>query len=303
MSFFNARTVLNYKTCLGLTTPDRKYYASDYETLLGIERQGNLNPVQRTQLEELKRTQGSSTNPSGGSFEDIIKRTIAMQQEANKPAVQSLQASLPEIGQRFETARTQTEAQRKPLQERYSNLISEIKGNQASSENRQTVTTRNELGRRGLVGGGLYDQTLTDAVNPITQQYTGILKDTGIAQEQGMQSIDQLIAQLTGQQVQEERGVNNSIAQLQSGAASQGIAQGSQQYQFNEQQAAAQRAAEEQSRQNSIANALAQAQQQLTERSYNQISLPESQLQQQSLQKQLSKVTGNASSDYSKYFK
>ncbi len=226
-----------------------------------------------------------------------------MQQEANKPAVQSLQASLPEIGQRFETARTQTEAQRKPLQERYSNLISEIKGNQASSENRQTVTTRNELGRRGLVGGGLYDQTLTDAVNPITQQYTGILKDTGIAQEQGMQSIDQLIAQLTGQQVQEERGVNNSIAQLQSGAASQGIAQGSQQYQFNEQQAAAQRAAEEQSRQNSIANALAQAQQQLTERSYNQISLPESQLQQQSLQKQLSKVTGNASSDYSKYFK
>lgn len=258
MSFFTGRTTKYLKTCLGLNKVNRLCYASDYETLLAIERQGDLNPIQRSQLENLKRTQGSTG--SGGSFEDIIKRTIALQQEANKPAIQSLQASIPELNQQYTGAIQRAEGQRKPLEDRYKNLIDEIKGNQVSSENRQTVTTRNELGRRGLVGGGLYDQTLTDAVNPITQQYSGLLKDTGIAQEQGIQGINELIAQLTGQQTNATRGVQNSIAQLQSGAAQAGISGGQQQYQFEQQQAFQKQQAEEAARQRAIENALAQAQ-------------------------------------------
>lgn len=249
---------------------------------------------------------GGSSSSSGGSslnFDDIVKKTIELQKQANQPAVDSLNASIPEINTQYSGAIQRAEGQRKPLEDRYANLIGEIKGNQTSSENRQTVSTRNELGRRGLVGGGLYDQTLTDAVNPITQQYTGMLKDTGIAQEQGLASITDLIANLTGQQVNATRGVQNSIAQLQSGAASTGIQQGIGQYNTQVQQAEQQRQAEENARQQAIQNALAQSQQNFAQQQYNQITLPESKLQQQTLQKQLSKVTGGVSgSGASQYY-
>ncbi|OGE67082.1 hypothetical protein A3H85_00685 [Candidatus Daviesbacteria bacterium RIFCSPLOWO2_02_FULL_40_8] len=64
------------------------------------------------------------------------------------------------------------EGQRKPLQERYANILNTLKSNQTTAENRQTIATANELGRRGIVGGGLYEQEFANALNPITQQYS-----------------------------------------------------------------------------------------------------------------------------------
>lgn len=101
--------------------------------------------------------------------------------QSNQPAIASLTAS------------------KAPLEQRYADLVTNIKGNQTTANNQQTVATASELGRRGIVGGGLYDQSLTNALAPIGVQYSGLLSQAN-----------------TGQQ-QDEATINNQIASLQSG--------------------------------------------------------------------------------------
>ena len=283
------KTTLFLKDCLGLNPIDRYCYeitgdlqarAAGYGSYTDYLNQGGMTSQQWQAKSE-------ASDPTA-----IIKRAIEMQQEANKPAVASLEAGIPEIQKTYQTARTQTEGQRKPLEDRYANLISEIKGQSAQMVNRQTVSTANELGRRGIVGGGMYDQSFADSLNPINENSARLIKDTGISQEQSIQGINKLLADLTGQETSATRDVRNAIAQLQSGAASTGIQQGNQQYQFNTNQAMQQQQMEEEARQRSIQNALAQSQQNFAQQQYNQTTLPTSILNQQTLQKALSKVTG-----------
>ena len=231
---------------------------------------------------------GASSSGNGGSQEDVIKRAIQMQQEANKPAVQSLEASIPEIQKNYQNQQQQLTTEKSSLKERYDNLLAGIKGNQTTAENRQTVTTRNELGRRGITGNsGLFEQTVTDAVNPITQQYTTLYKDTGLQGESAMRDLLNQITNLGSQQTEQERAVRNAVAQLQSGAASTGITQGLQQYSTQQQQAAAQAASEQQAK-------LAEREQALQELIYNTIQLPESQY---AINKPYYKETGGSGSN------
>lgn len=219
---------------------------------------------------------------SGGSYEDQIARSIAMHQEANKPAIQSLESSIPQVGQRYEQQRGQLQAEKAPMEQRYSELIGEIKGNQQTAENRQTKTTNAELARRGIGGGSLYDQTLTDAVNPVTQGYTTLLRDTGLSQEKGIRELLNSIASSFTQQTSEEQQIRNMIAQLQSGAASQGIQTGTGVYESNlARQFQQQQAQQEQ--------ALRQAAQALAEKEYNDITLPRSQADIQSIMSLINK--------------
>ena len=66
------RNAIYFSNCLGLKRPDRKWYASELETLQAIESSGQLNPVQRTRLEELRGTGsfGTATGEAGapGTF-------------------------------------------------------------------------------------------------------------------------------------------------------------------------------------------------------------------------------------------
>lgn len=90
------RNAIYISNCLGLNKPRRTFAASELETLQAIEQHGDLNPIQRTRLEELKRA-GSFGTPTGevgatGTFlspDQMADQTIEgayrnLQAEANK---------------------------------------------------------------------------------------------------------------------------------------------------------------------------------------------------------------------------
>lgn len=233
--------------------------------------------------------QSSSSSSSSSNFSvpdpvETAKKLRDFNIQSNQPGIQSLQGQIPEIQKTFDTTKSNLEAQRKPLEDRYQTLLSSIKGNQDQSINRQTTATSNELGRRGIQGGGLYDQTFTDALNPINQQYAGLYGQANASHEQDLGGLNTLLSQLPNQQTDAMRQVQNAIAQLQAGDPSSSI-QGALQYGGQVTSAAQAQAQQEMARQQqsfqqqqaSIANALAQSQQSLAERQFNQISLPQSQ--------------------------
>lgn len=116
---------------------------------------------------------------NGGNFEDIANRAIQMNTQAVQPVITSLQAS------------------KQPLVDRYNALLGQIKNNQSVAENRQTVTTNNELGARGILpSSGLAQQTLTSALNPITQDYNSTYAQTAAGENSDLNSIDQTIAKV-----------------------------------------------------------------------------------------------------------
>lgn len=127
---------------------------------------------------------------SSGMGNSVVQNAIKMNQEAVKPAIQSYEASIPEIQASSQQQRTQLQAEQGPLEQRYKNLLESIKGNQTTSENRQTLTTANELAKRGISNdSGVFQQELTNAVNPVTQQYTSLYANTGLEGEKAMRDL------------------------------------------------------------------------------------------------------------------
>lgn len=132
---------------------------------------------------------------SSNSAIDLAKQMASLYQKQVQPAVTALKAEAD------------------PLKQRYQDLIGQIKGNQQVAEQRQTLTTGNELAKRGLLSsGGLYQQEMTNAVNPVTQQYTGMVQNASTEQESALKDLA------------------TRIAQLQSGAATTGLGAGVSQY-------------------------------------------------------------------------
>lgn len=159
-----------------------------------------------------------------GDLNDSMNMQAAKQQEIIKPAIESYNASIPEIKNIYQGQRTRTEAQRQPLIDRYNNLISEIKGNQTSAVNNQTRATNNELAKRGLFSDtGVGQQELVNTINPIYGQYATVLKDTGINQEQDIQNLEGILAGLSDSETTNIRDVYNSIAGLKASSGQQGI--------------------------------------------------------------------------------
>ena len=81
---------------------------------------------------------GNTGGGYGGAsdFTSIAKKALEFQQQANKPAIETLQGQID------------------PLKQRYTDLLNSIKGQQTVAENLRTLTTSNALGRRGITGGG-----------------------------------------------------------------------------------------------------------------------------------------------------
>ena len=171
--------------------------------------------------------QGKETRPSSPSsgapqstvqptFDvvDQARRISQFASEQNKPLVQSL------------------EAQRQPLIDRYSALLDEIKGGQKTAEQRQSTTTSREFGRRGIpLSSGLFDQTLTDVLNPITRSYTNLYKETGAGREQDLLSLAREIANLQAGNPQQSVGQALQLGGYQKQAQSLAAQQASQQFQ------------------------------------------------------------------------
>lgn len=222
-------------------------------------------------------------NPSSGVWDDNYfdrvygaqNRTFAAQREAadpiaqarklrqfniesNQPQISSLQASIPETEQRFATERTRLGGEKEPLKQRYQNIIDQLTGREKQDIGMAQQRTGREFGARGIpASSSLYLDELMRAESPIRQAYGGQIKEVGLEQETGLRGIDQLISQLTGQETEQKRTIQNAIGQLQSGDPASAI-QGAMQI----------LSLQEQTRQNQTQNQLAQQAQSLSERQF-----------------------------------
>ena len=182
---------------------------------------------------------GGSSNGGGAfNYQDALNRALEITKQNNAPVVQSLEAS------------------KQPLQDRYKSLIDSLKGNQVTAENRQTKVTASELAKRGITNDStMFNQEVTDAVNPITQQFSGNIKDAGYAQEADLQALATQIAKLKAGDLSAASGIAGG---MQSG------------YQFDQNYNLQQKQLAEQAAQRA-------ADQAYKERQYNTIDLPQSQ--------------------------
>ena len=184
----------------------------------------------------------SSGNNSNNDIASLAKQQMQLQQQANQPAIASLQASIPEIQSKYASTDQYLQKQVGSLDERYKNLLDSIKGNQQAEEQRTGLNTSTELGKRGITSNsGLYTQTVNNALSPVTRSYTGQIKDLGVNQQS---ALDTLLNQITGNtqaQTAEERAVQNAIAQLQAGGNSSAITNALQLYQTQQSQNEAQK--------------------------------------------------------------
>lgn len=200
-----------------------------------------------------------------------IEEAIKRQQDAIKPQVDSLTASAPEITAKYNQTRTDLQAQRAPLQERYNTLIQSIKGQGTEAVNNQTRITNNELGKRGLLGSStVAQQEIQNAVTPLDLKYKALETTANQDQTDALSGIDRSVAGLATAETADQRALKNAIATLMAGASGQGISTGSSIYgtsltsaQEQARQAQAVQLANEQAareaKQQEIVNQLAQA--------------------------------------------
>lgn len=225
------------------------------------------------QVEPKFRSSNNSQTPIQGAISSLTPQSVTQSaqqlndfyKQQNQPVIQSYEAS------------------KAPLQQRYKDLLDSIKGNQQVAENRTTLATNNELGRRGISNkSGIYEQEMAQSLNPITQQYTGMLKDTTNQQNIDLAAIDKAIAQLNAgnpeSSVSTALGLNN--AQQSANQFAQQLALQQDAQRFNQDQAMKQE--NRQSQSDSINNALAQLQ--------LQFGMQSNPLQLQLLQSQVNKA-------------
>lgn len=217
---------------------------------------------ERVQRGDFSRNKSSDTK----AFMETVPFSQARQQqmEAVRPGAEIIAGQYPEITADFARQRQALEAEKNPLVARYDNLIAQINGRGTSAINRQSIATQGELGRRGI-SGGLADQTLANALNPIESEYAGLVKDTGFERERSLRDLLNQIAGLTTQETSAKRGVLNSIAGLLTGAGQAAIPQAQQAQQFDYQK-------EQDKRANDIQERAAK----LAERQFNEVTLPQS---------------------------
>jgi predicted GNAT family acetyltransferase len=144
--------------------------------------------------------------------------------QAIQPAVQSLESSLPEISQRYQAARTQAEAEREPMKERYARLIDEIRG-QGEGEKTQTIrTAAREYGRRGIpLSSTAYAEEEQARTSPITKYYLSKEAEATDAEQSANRELTNLITNLFGEETEAQRAVRQAIANIQAGAGTQAI--------------------------------------------------------------------------------
>lgn len=208
-----------------------------------------------------KTSNSNTTNFNASDPQSAIQAAIEQQKKAVEPAIQSYQAQVPEITQKYSQARTQLQGEQTSLQDRYKSLIDSIKGQGQQDINNQTVVTSNELGKRGIVGSSsLAGQTIQDAVSPLRQKYAGLEKDAALSQEDALRNITNQLSGLTTNETADQRSITQAIAALQSGAGQQGISQGLNLYSQDMQRQLSQQEQERQAQQQEFENSLKQYQ-------------------------------------------
>ena len=188
-------------------------------------------------------TTGASTAPQT-DFTGIARQMLQLQQEANRPAVSSLQSQVPEIQAGFTQQKTQLEAKKEPLKARYDAILNQLKGKEQQEVTQTQTALGREYGRRGIpVSSGMFEQNLLEKTQPISQQYAGLTTEAGLGREEALQGIEGQISNLPFQEQEQVRAVMNAISQLQSGGNAQAIQNALSQFQFGQTQKTAQESA------------------------------------------------------------
>lgn len=124
----------------------------------------------------------SSYTSGPAQMQDPVKlaqQLIQTQQEANKPAISTLQGQID------------------PLKQRYSDLIDSIKAQGTVASNYAQQSASMDLGRRGLLPQSQEgQQALSNALLPVQAQTQGALGQTGVAEQGDINTIQNAIAAL-----------------------------------------------------------------------------------------------------------
>lgn len=146
--------------------------ASDFETLLAIERSGNLNPVQRTQLEGLKKQYGTS----GGGGMPTIPAFKFDYDQAEKDALAKLE---PYYKQKLDEAQGDVERAKRLIEEDYARGnryreedLGASLAEEARKRQEEIMGTTEDLNRRGVLYGQipLGDETSRAPYSDVAQR-------------------------------------------------------------------------------------------------------------------------------------
>ncbi len=196
----------------------------------------------RSQADNVLRGAGGGGGSSMPNYADLAKQQMQLQQEANRPAIESLQAQIPETQARYATERTRLEGEKQPLETRYQNLLQEVTRQGQVQTGREQIATSREFGRRGIsTESGIYGQTMNERLQPISQWVGGQAAQIGQSKEESLRALQNLISGIPTQETGALREIQNAMAELQAGGNQSAITNALQLY--NYQQNAAQEAA------------------------------------------------------------
>jgi hypothetical protein len=169
-------------------------------------------------------TQEGGASSSGGNVAQSAQDLLKMYQDANAPAVQSLQQSIPEIQAKTAQQGQYLQGKVSSLEERYKKTLESITGARDRSVADVTTNTSQELGRRGISAeSGLFGQTVNKATQPIQQAFAGNINEADFANKDALSTLMNLIQGNTQGGIEQTRAVQNAIAQLQAGAGASSV--------------------------------------------------------------------------------
>ncbi len=158
------------------------------------------------------------------SYEQILQQTQAERIAAYQPVIAATQAQIPTIQAQYAQARTAAEGEKTGLQQRYDQLLGDLGNREQYDIGRENTTTSREFGRRGIpLSSGVFDQTLDERIQPITQNYTSQRTGAFNTMEEGMRNIANLMNKYTTDEQADLANVNAKIAELMAGQSTQAI--------------------------------------------------------------------------------
>lgn len=186
----------------------------------------------------------SGSSGSGGTnYVDIAKQIMELQKQANQPAVQTLQSSIPTTQQAFQQKGQQLTAQVDPLKQRYQGILDSLKQTQQVDVQSAQIASSREFGKRGVpLSSGAYDQYVNQQILPVNAAYGGKISETALTGEEALRSLQDQIANNPIEQQKSVDAINQAIASLQAGGNSEAIKSALSLYQ--QQQSDAQKAQE-----------------------------------------------------------
>lgn len=163
--------------------PDRNFYVSAGDINPKTGKAYAINPSNNTWDDNYfaQNFGGNQTTPSSGmgGSTDYANQALQFTRQANAPVVQTLKT------------------QKTDLSTRYKDILESIKGEQTNAEQRQTVVTSNELGKRGITGSsGLAQQTISDALLPIAREFAGLRTNASLSETKDLNDLAYKIASL-----------------------------------------------------------------------------------------------------------